>query len=33
MFGVLLAIAYGMRRLRGADPRTAAVLERAVEGG
>ena len=33
MFGVLLAIAYGMRRLRRAEPRTAAVLERAVEGG
>jgi zinc/manganese transport system permease protein len=33
MFGVLLAIAYMARRLRGTEPRTAAVLERAVEGG
>jgi zinc/manganese transport system permease protein len=33
MFGVLLAVAYLARRLRGAEPRAAAVLERAVEGG
>ena len=33
MFGVLLAIAYVARRLRGTEPRTAAVLERAIEGG